>query len=191
MRDYDYFLHHPGDEFVEAVLLDGWDHQSLWGWELGYYFLQLWRNDLPEKPYRWITPADHPLPWPGCVALETMRTTGADPVSVSRALRILAPPAVRSPFEVIQRELAENRRYAAEDYCAGQIDAYEWVLGHGTRCPGSGLAWPGGMPTHDDITAEWNINTGLLYDQVVMTDKHASGVDEALSTVIFTAIGKR
>ncbi|MFJ4657953.1 hypothetical protein ACIP5Y_42360 [Nocardia sp. NPDC088792] len=184
-----YFMHRPGDEFTAAVWLDGWEHQSLWGWELGYYFLQLWRNDArTDKPFLWLTPADRPLlTSSGSVALAIARTTGADPLDISRALQILPPPALRSPIPTIEGELASLGKSPNDDYCAGQIAAYEWALGRRDIRPGSGSPWRGGAPSLDEVTAEWNMNTGYLNDPLLQNRPHASGVDEALGTIVFDA----
>ncbi|GAB3204522.1 hypothetical protein GCM10027262_06000 [Nocardia tengchongensis] len=141
-----------------------------------------------HRPGDEFTAADSPLlTWPGSVVLAIPRTTNADPLEISRALQILPPPPVRSPVPTIESELAKVRDYPNDEYCAGQTAAYEWALGHRTVRPGSGLPWRSGVPSLDEIAAEWNLNTGYLYDPLLQNRPRASGVDEALANIVFCA----
>lgn len=74
-------------EFSEPVWLDGWDDQSLWGWELGNYFASMIPNDASEYviPHFLRQPFSH-------ISTEVVapgRLSGADPLSVRRALEAL------------------------------------------------------------------------------------------------------
>ena len=136
------------EDFTEPVWLPGWDEQSLWGADLGRFFVQLRRNDasVDEPPYLWITAADRPpLARPGCVALAVVNATGADPLSAAKAIQILPPPPPPE-FDIAaiaDRQLAAARQLSSSStYTLGQINAYEWVLGRRETCPGSDHSWP-------------------------------------------------
>ncbi|WP_280311151.1 hypothetical protein [Nocardia abscessus] len=190
------FMRRREEEFTDAVFLDGWEQRSLWGWEIDYYWVQLWRDEnTDEQPDFWITGTAQPLlQWPGDVTLAIMRKTQADPLSIARALRILPPPPVQSPLPAIQEGLAFARDHSGtdaepDDWITGQIDAYEWVSGRRSTCPGSGRHWPGGTPSSDDVAAEWYISHGMCHDPDVPSYRLALGVNEALTAAVTAARG--
>ncbi|MEU2043713.1 hypothetical protein [Nocardia niwae] len=190
------YMRRREEEFTDAVCLDGWDHRSLWGWEIDCFWVQLWHNDNnQDQPDLWITGTARPLlQWPGDVALAVMRKTQADPLSIARALRILPPPPVQPPLPAIEEGLAFARHLAGtnakpDDWATGQIDAYEWVLGRRSACPGSGRPWRGGTPSSDDVAAEWYISHGMCNDPDMHSYRLALGVNEALTAAVMAARG--
>ncbi|OOK65243.1 hypothetical protein BZL29_7862 [Mycobacterium kansasii] len=183
-----YWRCRAGDEFTEPVWLDGWDGQSLWGAEMGRFFLQLWRNETryDGKPDLWITGADpNPLLDVGSVALAVVAATGADPLRACQALCILPPPPVGDLHAAAAAQLASAQRAGSDPYSAGQVFACHWVLGRGTVSPGSGWAWPGGAPTYRHIGAELHINTGHMYQYPDDPARpYRAGIDEALFRIL-------
>ncbi|AGL15149.1 hypothetical protein [Actinoplanes sp. N902-109] len=78
-------------DWIYPVLLDGWDQQSIWGWDSGMscYFAQLTRNGNSDDngPDVWITPPAWPaMQLPDTLAQAIARATGADLATVSAAM---------------------------------------------------------------------------------------------------------
>jgi hypothetical protein len=44
----------PGHDFQDGIDLPEWEEQSVWGYDMGSFFAQLWANDstteTPERP---------------------------------------------------------------------------------------------------------------------------------------------
>ncbi len=173
--------HRPGQEFRAALELPGWDHESLWGWELGAYLLQLVPNYAAEDGPD-LSIVDSPAT--GHVALRIFEFTGADPLSICRALRILPASPVASPSDV-----ARQRMRNAPELSEEELTVLSWCVGEGRRCPASELAWtPGVAPTFEIVAAEQVIATGMMY-----TDRSNAVVaqyDEALTAVVVAAAGR-
>ncbi len=56
-----------GHDFRDAIWLDGYDDQSIWGYDtgVGSFFAQVWSNDSDsEEPDLWLTPPDLWATWP-------------------------------------------------------------------------------------------------------------------------------
>lgn len=177
-------MHRPGTEFSEPVWLDGWDDQSLWGWELGNYFAAMIPNDATEEivPHFFGQPFSHV----STVVVALGRLSRADPLSVCRALEVL-PPQGPIPDETEILTLREKARsHSMGAYTAGQIGACDWLLGRAATCPGSGWTWFAGQrPDRSIIAAECEVNTGEMF--LGPADPNAAyrhGVDEILGRIV-------
>ncbi|WP_269590740.1 hypothetical protein [Rhodococcus erythropolis] len=179
-----WWMHRPGTEFKEAVWLDGWDDQSLWGWELGNYFLSLLPNGATDEmhPHFFGQPFSHI----SAVVAAVARVSRADPLSVCKALEILPSPGpVPSDADIISIQ-ESARQLGGGDYVAGQVAACDWLLGRTASCPGSGLNWyVGQRPDRSIITAESEINTGEIFlDPAHPREGYRRGVDEVLGRIV-------
>ncbi|MFG1644318.1 hypothetical protein ACGFMK_28870 [Amycolatopsis sp. NPDC049252] len=67
-RSYD---RQPGEEFRDMVDLPGWEHQSIWGCEVGAFYAQLWRNDnRGDTPDLWLSGVRTAYSRPSCLVVE-------------------------------------------------------------------------------------------------------------------------
>ena len=86
-----------GTDFIDAIWLDGYEHQSIWGYDTGVasFFAQVWANGSDsEQPELWLTPPDHQMSWPQIIVPPLVDFTGADPLAIVRAMGIAAPAPV-------------------------------------------------------------------------------------------------
>lgn len=188
-----------GPIFTSDVNIDGWSHQSIWGRDVGRFFLTMWRDEQPydSDPYLWISVADqHPLYSTGCVALALITRIGADPVAASAALQILSPAPATDPGPAIE-EIANRELAAIVDAHSGDPDpftlgewlTYRWVLGEEHNSPATDHRYPPGRPGYREIIAEQNAVTGLVYQlRGHHMRKHYEGIDSALGTIVRGAI---
>src|ERR1043165_7598446 len=120
----------PGFQERDAVDLLGWDEQSIWGWDEGLssFYAQLWRNgSVADSPEIWLSGTRTSYPWPGCLALDIVKYTGVDPLTIVRAMAIAHPaPTVRTDEEIL-RVLAKLR--GGDAYIGGHIQALAWTQG--------------------------------------------------------------
>lgn len=89
----------PIDTGPWPVLLQGWDHRSVWGWDAaeGGYFAQLWRNDRPDDPV-----ADKPH--------MSLGTFPAPPVPSRDELARHIAAATGAPLHEVDQVMAESMR---------------------------------------------------------------------------------
>ncbi|SEG76125.1 hypothetical protein SAMN05216223_11053 [Actinacidiphila yanglinensis] len=173
----------PGEGFRTTLELPGWENQSAWGYDepIGSYFAQLYRNTTPdgERPDIWLSGAGSNYARPGSIALEVLRSTGHDPLTIVSAMGILDPtPRLRGTAE-INEQITELTPEAEDRYTAGQIEALRWVLTGACPGPGSEREWLSGPPGAQHVEAEYHLVVGGPYerggDQMSL-----SGADEAL-----------
>ena len=93
----------PRAEFRSTLELPGWQNQSAWGYDepIGSYFAQLWRNTNRDEgqPDIWLSGIRSNYARPGSIALEIMKSTGHDPLTIVSAMGILDPaPRLRGPL---------------------------------------------------------------------------------------------
>ncbi len=191
MHTLDYSRHHartPGEEFRDIVDLPGWEDQSIWGYESGAcsYFAQLWRNGRrSDEPDHWLSGVDEVYPRPGCIALQVVERTGADPLSAIRSLSLAHPePRLRSDaaFEAM---VAEVERAPRDGFQMGFIESLTWVMGHVGVCPASRWGWAGGRPSPDQVDAEHQMATGRVY--LGASKSFFSAVDSSLHWALVRA----
>ena len=85
---------HITDPGPWPVLLSGWEHRSVWGWDARGYYAQLWHNEQPT------TASDAPH-----VAIGT---PPAPPVRQQRDLAQRIAEATGHPVHVVDQVLAES-----------------------------------------------------------------------------------
>jgi hypothetical protein len=172
----------PGADFIEAIWLDGYEHQSIWGYDTGMvsFFAQVWPNDsTSEQPELWLTPPTQQMSWPQMIVPQLVDFTGEDPLPIVRAMGIAAPaPAVVDSEELTGR-LAECGHRPTTEYTQGEIVALEWLLGNRSPGPSSGSidTSDGERPTADVVDAEASYATGMVY---LTQGQYMSGIEGAL-----------
>jgi hypothetical protein len=172
----------PGHDFRDMIYLEGWENQSVWGYDegMGSFFAQLWRNgSLSDDPDVWLSGVECPYPWPSCIALGVFQVTRCDPEMVTRALGIAEPGARLRPSHELAAEADNLSGRACDPYLAAKRDALLWVLGRAEKSPGTGLGWNRGTPTAGQVAAELHLVTGRIYNDRANQRTH-SGADEAL-----------
>lgn len=176
--------HRPGSEFTAPVWLDGWGDQSMWGWELDAYFVNLLPNGAPAdmQPHMF----GRVFPNISSIVAVTWRVTAANPVSVCEALEILpTQAAVMSDDEILS---ARSQAVGDHGYLAGQRAACDWLLGRLARSPGSGWSWPDGRrPDPAIVAAEAYINAGEIYLEPTSSHRaYRQGVDVVIGRMAST-----
>lgn len=84
----------PGTDFRDAIWLDGFDEQSVWGYDTGVesFFAQLWDNDSDsDEPDLWLTPPTFQATSPEALVPTIVAFTEAKRIDVLRALGIADP----------------------------------------------------------------------------------------------------
>ncbi|WP_106398907.1 hypothetical protein [Actinocorallia populi] len=155
--------------FREGLWLDGWDQQSVWGYDEGMvsYFAQLWRNgDNGDAPTIWISGMNPRYEYPERLLGAIVAATRAPALEVFRAMqRPDAAPAGNSPARSLPRHpiptKAElQRQYASasssdDPYPGGVADALAWLLGIGQSTAGPVTGQHASIPpTEEEIDAE-------------------------------------
>lgn len=167
--DTEWSRHHrtrAGDDFRDAIWLDGHDDQSTWGYDTGVdsFFAQLWKNGSEsEDPELWLTPPLLSATWPYVLVPPIVAYANEEPLAVVRALGIARPaPELRDRDELAglrERLFAEN----LDPYGVGQLRALDWILGHNTTSPSTMTpARCGECPTAAEVDAEATMAAGIL-----------------------------
>lgn len=177
----------PREGFRTTLELPGWQNQSAWGYDEPFdsYFAQLWRNTNRDEtqPDLWLSGIRSNYARPGCIALEIMRSTEHDPLTIVSAMGILDPaPRLRRMIEISRQinTLIPDRK---DPYIAAQIEALLWVVTGTSPGPGSGREWLTAAPSAQQVAAEQELVVGRLYESTRDRDRH-SGSDEALMWVL-------
>lgn len=176
----------PGRDLRDDVDLADWDERSVWGYDegVGSFYAQLWRNPGDsDEPDVWLSGVDPHYPWPGCIALAIVETTGCDPVSVVRALGLANPHPALRPLADIARQATPLTSPAGDGYTTGRVAVLNWILGAAREAPGSRLPWRADQrPTPEEVTAEQHMVTGRVYQSFdPYTRAWLGGADEALA----------
>lgn len=185
--DLTWSRHHAtraGEDFADALWLEGYDDQSIWGYDTGVnsFFAQLWSNgSRSEAPDLWLTPPDLWASWPHVLIPPIVEFTDATSLAVVRALGIARPNprAIDTEQLLYQRDvLAGDERHA---YVRGQVRGLDWMLGRALRAPASGE--PSDLATPDPaiVDAESAYATGLVY---LTGSTEVVGIEDALISAI-------
>lgn len=99
----------PGDDFSDAIDLDGWDEYSHWGWDpqAQTFYAQLWRNtsDPDDPPDVWLSGANPGFPTAASLAWGLVAIGVASPLVAVEALCLRDPFAKFAPADVLAMEL--------------------------------------------------------------------------------------
>ena len=171
-----------GTDFIDAIWLDGYQHQSIWGYDTGVvsFFAQVWANGSDsEQPELWLTPPDYQMSWPQIIVPPLVDFTGADPLAIVRAMGIAAPSPELVDIAELTTRLERCRDRSASQYTDGETAALEWLLGDAARSPASGSVdtVEDDRPPADVVDAEAAYATGMVY---LTQGAYVSGVEGAL-----------
>lgn len=182
--DPEWHRHHTtraGEDFRDAIWLDGYDGQSVWGYDTGVssFFAQVWSNDSASyEPDLWLTPPDLCAAWPYVLVPLIVTFTGSTPLSVVRALGVARP----APELISDDALCSRRARCSADtgnpHAAGQARALDWVLGDSHRSPFDATPVNEAQrPTAAEVDAEAHHAAGML---TLLGGAELAGVEEAL-----------
>ena len=180
-----------GTDFIDAIWLDGYEHQSIWGYDTGVasFFAQVWANGSDsEQPELWLTPPDHQMSWPQIIVPPLVDFTGADPLAIVRAMGIAAPAPVLVDTATLRTRLADCEARTASQYTSGEIAALKWILDGGSRTPASGSVGVDDRPDAALVDAEASHATGMVY---LTHGEYMSGLEGALVASICPAATRR
>jgi hypothetical protein len=181
------FDRRPRTEFRTTLELPGWQHQSAWGYDvpIGSYFAQLWRNTTEDEaqPDIWLSGIRSEYARPGSIALEIMKYTGHDPLTIVSAMGILDPASRLRGIVEITGQITALTPDRKDPYTAAQIEALLWVLTGAGPGPGSEREWLADAPSAQQVAAEHHLVIGRLYEPGGDQDGY-SGADEALMWVL-------
>jgi hypothetical protein len=126
----------PGRDFRDALLLPGWEQQSVWGYDTGAggFFAQLWRNgSRDDAPEIWLSHGSTSLyPQPSCLLPQIMRAAQATAEAVVCGLGLADPTPTLRPRSELQAAIAQHAQQPSP-YNDGVRHHLQQVLDHGTR----------------------------------------------------------
>lgn len=158
----------PGEDFYDAIWLDGFEEQSIWGYDTGTggFFAQVWQNgSANEQPDLWLT-APMTLPCAQALLPAIVEFTGHDPLAVVRAMGIARPNPTCVPDTELKAYLEELCQRPDNDVTAGETAACRWMLGLSDIAPSSESRTPSGdglRPLAVEVDAEAAHATGNSY----------------------------
>ena len=158
----------PGDDMHDAILIDGFDQQSIWGYDsgTGSFFAQIWQNgSRSDHPDLWLTAPTWTLSCAQAVVAPLVDHTAADPLDVVRGLGIAHPSPSIAPANRIFDQFARIADSGDNDFTAGAHAATRWMLGDGDKAPLSQTRSldPDATPAPEDIDAESSYATSVVY----------------------------
>lgn len=122
-HDPEWSRHHTtcaGEEFCDALWLDGFDHQSIWGYDTGVnsFFAQVWRNgSASDEPDLWLTPPAFRTSWPHSLIPLIVDFTEVTPLDVVRAMGLARPHPLHDEDEDLFERWAGLAGGTGHPYC--------------------------------------------------------------------------
>ncbi|MEV7217646.1 hypothetical protein AB0O31_31710 [Kitasatospora cineracea] len=177
-------------DFREGLWLEGWEGQSIWGYDqgAGSYFAQLWRDDdVNDAPTVWLSGVTERFTMPEQLFAAIAVATRAPVVEVYRAMQPPnAGPAVGNSgpgkAEIRMNQMKAAREGQNATYPRGAAEALAWVLWEAPTGPVTGQ--PGiAAPTAEAIEAERWAATAAVYQRTDRPRDWFVGAETALMWV--------
>ncbi len=174
----------PGVGFQDSIELDGWEKQSLWGWDhqTDTFYAQLWRNEnRGDAPDVWLSGESRPLLSPECVVREMVARLDRMPFVIMNALGLRDPDPVLPSREAIGEWLHDELDRAGVDladddvrdefirdleargldgWTVGTLSSLLWLAGQQRISPVSTIWFP---PVAEAVCAERLVVAGYIY----------------------------